>query len=116
MKPFEKRKHPRAKACFFTVFRQLPEEKDPSPPQCGCTDNISLGGLFLFTRSELKNGHEIALTIYPSSHWAELGITPILEAKGKILRVEYCKETSPFADLSGAGVQFTGELTISLST
>ena len=116
MEPFEKRKHARAKACFFTVFRQLPEKKDPSPPQCGYTDNISPGGLFLFTRSELKSGHEIALTIYPSGHWAEFGITPILEAKGKILRVEYSEKTSPFTDLSGAGVQFTEELTMSLST
>ncbi len=116
MKTFERRRHPRAKALFFTVFRQLPEEKDPSPPQCGLTDNISRGGLFLFTRGELKSEREIALTIYPSGHRAEVGTTPTLKVKGKVIRAEYGEKTSASADLSGAGVQFTAELTISLPT
>ncbi len=114
MKTFERRKYPRTKARFFTIFRQLPEKEDRSPPQFGLTDNISLGGLFLFTQSELKSGHEIALTIYPNGHWAELGIIRILEAKGKVLRVEYGEETSPFAALCGVGVQFTEDLIITL--
>jgi hypothetical protein len=118
MKLTEKRKHLRIKAGFFAVFRRLREKENPLLLFFGYTDNISPEGLFFFTRNELKEGHEIGLTIYPSGRCAECGISPTLKGMAKILRVvEQCREkASPFADLRCVAVQFTDELTMSLST
>ena len=108
----ERRNYHRSEANLFTVFRRLCA-KGAFLPQVGFTKDVSAGGAYFFTRSEVAKGDSISVAIHVTSDWAAGGNPPRLEADGRVLRVERGRGTSASNDTKGVAVKFKQELAVS---
>lgn len=114
MTPSERRKDARMEAHLFTVFRRLPKKKkEAGVPEVGYTRDISVGGVYFYTQSDVKKGERVSLAVHVTSDWAEGGSPPKLEGEGKVLRVERARTGLPPNDLRGVAVQFAQEVAVS---
>lgn len=110
----EKRKYSRKEAHLFTVFIRSGSGEELPLPQIGYTRDISAGGAYFFTQSEVDEGDHVSVTVHLTADWAEGGNPPRLEGEGTILRVEKARKAFPSIDVTGAAVQFARELAVAL--
>ena len=108
----DKRDHQRRELNLLTALRRF-LGKDTLPPQIGVTRDISAGGVYLYTRGEIKKGEYVSLIFHLASDWAEGGAPPRLEAEGQVLRVEKNGGVSAVNGGRGVAVKFTEELAVS---
>jgi hypothetical protein len=105
----ERRKCNRINASYLVVFRpKTPTQKSPIA-LVGHTRDISAGGLFIYTRSEVEGGGNVALTIYPTGDWREDKVLPKIEVEGRVMRVERAPETYHRGYFNGIAIKFKSE-------
>jgi hypothetical protein len=98
---------------YFTVFNRFGKEPAEPVPQVGYTRDISAGGVYFFTRSDVEQGMDLSLTIHLSRDWEQESYPPKLEGDGKIIRIENDRQDLPVGYINGVAVQFAGKVEVS---
>ena len=99
-------------ANLFAVFRRFLEQSREHLPEIGYTRDISGNSIFFFTRGKIERGDDILISIHGAFDWAEAKNPPMLEGKGKIVRIERILQTFPPGEVNGVAVALEEELAV----
>jgi hypothetical protein len=112
VKRLEKRRNARMRIHLFTVVRKILGSKHLSRPHIGFTRDISINGIYFYTRMKIKRGDSLCLTVHVVSGASSGGPPPKLEGDGLIVRIDRIHKEFPIAKMNGVAVRFTSELAV----
>jgi hypothetical protein len=108
----ERRQNARVKLHFFVVIQKKLKSKRLSQPHIGFTRDISINGLYFYTRMRIVNGENLSLCIYFVSDGSSGVVSPKLEGIAYTLRIEQIYRNLPLPYLNGVAAQFLQGLVV----